>query len=114
MVRRHNRHKRLTQEAARFFNGRTIKELLSSIRYKLGFEPVVDSDQPAQPRSLIRVFGGRSMGNQASNLPSDGKLRLIRLRSCAEWFESLLSAHDNLYLMLDTGSIIVYIHVPGY
>ena len=31
---------------------------------------------------------------------------LIRLLGCAEWFESSLYSHANLYLMLDTGSFL--------
>ena len=37
---------------------------------------LVSADQPALPRSLIRVFGGRSMDSQGSNFSSGGKLRL--------------------------------------
>ena len=32
------------------------------------------------------------------NVSSCGKLRLISLCGCADWFESLLCAHANLYL----------------
>ena len=38
--------------------------------------PIEDSDQPVRPRSLIRVYYGRSMGSQGFNVSSGGKLRL--------------------------------------
>ena len=37
-------------------------------RYKLACAHIEDSDQPALPRSLIRVFDVRSMGRQRSNV----------------------------------------------
>ena len=37
---------------------------------------IADSDQPAHPRSLIRVFDGRSVGRQGPYISSGGKLRL--------------------------------------
>ena len=42
-------------------------EPVSSNGYKLAFAPIEDSVQPAHPRSLIRVFNGRSMGSQGSS-----------------------------------------------
>ena len=47
---------------------------VSSKSYKLAYAPIEDSDQPARPRSLIRVFDGRIMGSQGSNVFSDGRL----------------------------------------
>ena len=38
--------------------------------------PIEHTDQPAHPRSLIRIFERRSMGSQGSNVSSVGKLRL--------------------------------------
>ena len=45
-------------------------------RYKLGCAPNEYSDQPAHPRSLVRVFDGRTIASKGSNVSSDGKLRL--------------------------------------
>ena len=42
--------------------------------YKLAYAPIEDSDQLAHARSLIRVFNGRSMADQGSNVTSGGKL----------------------------------------
>ena len=44
--------------------------------YKLACSPIIDLDQPAHPRSLIRVFDGRSMGSLGSIISADRKLRL--------------------------------------
>ena len=49
---------------------------MSSKRYKLACALIEDSDQPVHQHSLIRVFGGRSVGSQGSNNSSGGKLRL--------------------------------------
>ena len=49
-------------------------EQVSSKRYKLTCTPIKDSDQPAHPQSLIRVFNVRSMGNEGSNVSSHRKL----------------------------------------
>ena len=38
--------------------------------YKLAYAPIEDSDQPAHSRSLVRVFDGRSVGSQGSNVSS--------------------------------------------
>ena len=37
--------------------------------------PIEDSDPPVHSRSLIRVFDGRFLGSQGSNVSSGGKLR---------------------------------------
>ena len=53
------------------------------------------------------------MGSQGSNVSSVRKLRLVRLCGlirlcrCADCFESLMDAHANVYLMLDTGSFYI-------
>ena len=52
--------------------------------YKLAWAPIGHSDQTAHVRSLIKVFGGRSMGSQRSNVSSGGSVRLIRLYGCAD------------------------------
>ena len=57
-------------------SGKLSSEPASSKRYKLACAPMEDSDQPAHPHSLIRVFNGRFMGSQRSNVASRGKLRL--------------------------------------
>ena len=51
-------------------------EIEFSKNYKLACAHIKDSDQPAQWRRLIRVFNGRSIGSQGSNISSGGKLRL--------------------------------------
>ena len=51
-------------------------------------------DHPSHPRSLIRVFEGRSMRSQGSSVSSGGKLRLWS--KCADVltdFEASLIAH---------------------
>ena len=48
----------------------------SSKRYRLECAPIQDSDQIASPRNLIRLFDGRSMDSQWSNVSSGGKLSL--------------------------------------
>ena len=54
---------------------------------KLAFAPIEDSDQPAHPHSLIRVFDGRSMDSQGCNLFFRRKIKaLIRLHECADLF----------------------------
>ena len=55
---------------------KSLFESVSSIRYKLAFVPIEDSDQPLYQHSLIRAFDGHSLGNQGSNIFSGGKLRL--------------------------------------
>ena len=54
----------------------TLFETVSSKRYKLAYGPIEDSDQPAHPCSLIRVFDGCSVDSHGSNVSSGGKLRL--------------------------------------
>ena len=51
-------------------------EAVSSKRYKMVCASIKNSDQPAHPRSLIRVFDGRSTGSQGSNFSSGGNIRL--------------------------------------
>ena len=55
---------------------RMIQEPVTSKRYKLACALIKYSDQPAHPRSLIRVFDKPSMDSQVSNVSSGGKLRL--------------------------------------
>ena len=48
--------------------------------YKLACAPIEDSDQHANPGSLIRIFGVRSVGNQGPNVSSaDQNLHECRL-----------------------------------
>ena len=78
-------------------------ESVSSIRYKLAFLPIEDSDQPVYQHSLIRAFDGHSMGNQGSIIFSGGKL----IRQCVDAqtdLDFLLFAHANMYLLLGTSS----------
>ena len=64
-----------------------LNEAIPSKRFKMACKPTEDSDQPARPRSLIRVFDGRprslirvfdgrSFGSQESNVSSHVKQRL--------------------------------------
>ena len=62
-------------------------------RYKLAFAYIEDSDQPAHPRSLIRVFDVRCMGSQWSNVSSDRKLRLWSDCADAQTDLNLLCTH---------------------
>ena len=41
------------------------------------------------------------MSSQELNISSCAKLRPIRLCGCADWFESALYTHTNLYLMMN-------------
>ena len=59
-----------------FLSWNTITGPVTTKTYKLACAPIEDSDQAAHPRSLIRVFDGRSMGSQGYNVSSDGELRL--------------------------------------
>ena len=43
--------------------------------YQLAYARIEESNQPAHPRSLIRVFDG-SMGSQWFKVSSGGKIRL--------------------------------------
>ena len=54
----------------------TILAGVSKSYYKLVWAPIKDSDQPAHPHILIRVFDGCSMGSQGSSVSLGGKLRL--------------------------------------
>ena len=61
-----------------------------SISYKIACAPSEDSDQPAHPRSLIRVFTGHSVDSQGyreSVLRRIAKT-LIRQRRCTSWYVS--------------------------
>ena len=61
------------------------QEPVSSKRYKFACAPIKDSDQSAHPRSLIRVFDGRSKGSQGSNDSSSEKNRtLVRICGCVD------------------------------
>ena len=53
-----------------------------NISYKTACASSNDIDQSAYPRSLIRVFAGRSVGIQESKASSSGQRRLMRLRGC--------------------------------
>ena len=55
---------------------RAVNEPVSNKRYKLACVPIKDSDQPAHPYSLIRVYNRHPMGSQRSNVSSDEELRL--------------------------------------
>ena len=77
-----------------------LYKLVSCQRYLLPCAPIKDSDQPAQPCSLIRVLNGHTIGSQGSNISSVGKLRLIKLYGSTDWFESSLYAHANWYQLI--------------
>ena len=55
--------------------------------------PIEDSDKPVHLCNPIRVFNGRSMGSQASNVSSDGKLRLCSDCVDAQTYLNLRSTH---------------------
>ena len=57
-------------------SGKLSSEPATSGPVLVACAPIEDSDQTAHPRSLIRVFNGRFMGSQWSNVSSRGKLRL--------------------------------------
>ena len=56
-----------------------------------------DSDQPAQSRSLIRIFTGYIWDSQWFFFFIRTTKTLIRLHGCAGWFESSLGAHVRRY-----------------
>ena len=85
-------------------------ELVSSKRHTLACAPIEDSDQSAHMRSLIRVFYGRSTGNQGSlHFFMQKTKTLVRLLDCADSFEFSLFAHANLYMVpyVDSGLILI-------
>ena len=58
-----------------FSSGYNYSEVQQKMQFKLAVAPIIDSDQPAHPHSLIRVFDGRSMGSQGIDVSSGGKQR---------------------------------------
>ena len=95
----------VTEIETRLYIVCTIQEPESSKRYTLACVPIEDSDQPAHPRSLIRVFDGRSMGSKGSNVSSGGKLRLWSDCEDTQTYLNLHYTHtSNMYVKLDTGS----------
>ena len=59
-------------------------EMEHNIQHEITCAPSEDSDQPAHPRRLIRVFAGHYGGSQGSKTSSGGQRRLITQR----WSES--------------------------
>ena len=57
---------------------------------KMACAPSIDSDQPGQPPSLIRVFAVRMKKAWVLSYPLSAQRRLIRLGGCLGWSESLL------------------------
>ena len=62
------------------------RRVMSPESYTFACVPIEDSDQPAHPPSLIRVFDRPSTGRQGSNIslgvilrPSDQTVRMCRL-----------------------------------
>ena len=47
-----------------------------SISCKIACVPSEDSDQPVDPRSLIRVFAGHTVGTQVAKASSVGRRKL--------------------------------------
>ena len=82
-------------------------ELVSSIRYKLACVYSEDSNKSTHLHNLIRVFVYGFKKSLTLGYPKSTILRLIRLHRCAGWSESSVGAHVNLYLLLDTGSVLV-------
>ena len=78
---------------------------VSSMRKKLACVPIEDSEQPAHPHSLIRVFDGRSIASQESSISSGRKLSIIlySFESCLLIFLApSISALDKLLGQLGT------------
>ena len=50
----------------------TFMKLFEPVRNKFAFAPIKDSEKPAHPRSLIRVFDRRFMDSEGSFVFSDG------------------------------------------
>ena len=99
----------------------SIFEPVSSKRYKLACAHIENSEQPAHPCNLIRVFDGRSMGSKGAYFSLRWKIKTdetVRLRKLSielnllvgmrvqRWLTSLY-AHANWYLLLDSGSFIL-------
>ena len=73
-----------------------LYRLWTHISYKIGCASNEDSDQPAHPRGLTRVFAVRlnRLGSlSAQRMPAN---TLIRLCGCAGWPVSLLGPHTIL------------------
>ena len=66
----------------------------------LACAPIEDSDQPAHPRMLIRVFNGRSIGSQGSKDSSGENLR--DLSDCAD-------AHTDWYFTVRKCQCVPYV-----
>ena len=64
---------------------------------KLTYVPIEDTDQPAHSRYLIRLFDGRSIGSQVSNVSSSGAIRLCSDRAVAQTDFSLSCYHMPTY-----------------
>ena len=82
-----------------------------NISYKIACVPSEDSDQPAHPRSLIRVFTGHSLGSQGSKASSGGQRRLWS--DCAD-VQADLSSLGELAIVLGIlfpGSYHIYCNV---
>ena len=89
--------------------GGTWNEPQCEKTYLLTCAPNEDSDQPARPRSLIRVFVVRMKKTLHPWLSKMCPVKiLIRLRECAGWSESSLGAqcHIQRYVFWCCGSLI--------
>ena len=53
-----------------------------SISYNIAYVPSEDSDQPAHPRSLIRIFTGQFVASQNSKATSDGQQHRENIPTC--------------------------------
>ena len=62
------------------------------------FAPSEDSDQPAHPPSLIRVFDCAQWVGKDPNFLHPDSENLIRLGGCPGWSESSLGEHAILFV----------------
>ena len=69
-----------------------------SITYLPACASSEDLDQPVHSCSLIRFFTGHILDSWISKFSSCGQWRLVRLRECVGWFESLLGPHVRGYV----------------
>ena len=97
----------MSLENKSFVGKRAHKQLNEPKRQESSCAP----NEDAHSRSLIRFFTGRILDSQWFKVSSCGQRRLIRLRRCAGWFDSSLSAHARRYVSSHSGSNNIYIIV---
>ena len=73
-------------------------------RAKIVCAPSENSNQPAHPHCLIRVFAGYSVGSQGTRVKcinSRVAMTLMSLSGCRGWYDSSLGAHPVEFGTLD-------------